>query len=274
MNKLMSIFRRISNLFSRSSLDREIESELQSHIEMRTDDNLAHGMSSEHARRDALVRFGNPTATKEHVVFTDVAVALGSVWDDTRYAFRQLRKSPGFATTTVLTLAIGIGANLAIFQLLYGVLFAHLPVKQPAELYSLQAVQSPFDEQWFFSFPAYQRLRQATHENAPVFARSGFGIGVLQEPDGATSRNQFQLVSDNFFSVLGLAPSAGRFFLDGDDQREQSEWPVILRYGYFREHFAANQPVLGKRSTFNGIPIVIVGVAPKGFTGVVRGRGS
>lgn len=145
MNKLMSIFGRISNLFSRTSLDREIENELQSHIEMRIEDNLAHGMSAEHARRDALARFGNPTVTKEDVVFADAAVVLGSVWDDTRYAFRQLRKSPGFAATTVLTLAIGIGANLAIFQLLYGVLFAHLPVKQPAALYSLHAVQSPFD---------------------------------------------------------------------------------------------------------------------------------
>jgi predicted permease len=259
-------------MFSRSRLDQEIESELQSHIEMRMEDNLAHGISPEHARRDALARFGNPTATKEQVVIADVSVVLGSVWDDTLYAFRQLRKSPGFATTTVLTLAIGIGANLAIFQLLYGVLFAHLPVKQPAQLYSLHAVQSPFDGEWFFSFPAYQRLRQATQQDAPVFARSGFGIGVLQESDGATSRIGFQLVSDNFFSVLGLSPSAGRFFLDGDDQRGQSEWPVILRYGYFKEHFAANQPVLGKRSTFNGVPIVIVGVAPKGFSGVVRGQ--
>jgi predicted permease len=239
---------------------------------MRIDDNLAHGMSPEHARRDALERFGNPTVTKEHVVFADAAVVLGSIWDDIRYAFRQLRKSPGFATTTVLTLAIGIGANLAIFQLLYGVLFAHLPVEQPAQLYSLHAVQSPFDGEWFFSFPAYRRLRQATQVNAPVFARSGFGIGVLQETEGATSRIEFQLVSDNFFSVLGLAPSAGRFFLDGDDQRQQSEWPVILRYDYFKQHFAANQPVLGKRSTFNGVPIVIVGVAPKGFSGVVRGQ--
>jgi predicted permease len=272
MSKLMSFFGRISNLFSRSSLDREIESELESHIEMRIEDNLAQGMSPEHARRDALARFGNPTVTKEHIVFADAAVVLGSVWDDTRYAFRQLRKSPGFAATTVLTLAIGIGANLAIFQLLYGVLFAHLPVKQSAKLYSLHAVQSPFDGEWFFSFPAYRRLRQATQEDAPVFARSGFGVGVLQETDGATSRIEFQLVSDNFFSVLGLAPSAGRFFLDGDDQRQQSEWPVILRYGYFKEHFAANQPVLGKRSTFNGVPIVIVGVAPKGFSGVVRGQ--
>src|ERR1700733_9712643 len=272
MNKLISIFRRISNLISRSSLDREIESELRSHIEMRIEDNLARGMSSEHARRDARVRFGNPTATKEHVVFADVAVSLGSVWDDIRYAFRQLRKSPGFATTTALTLAIGIGANLAIFQLLYGVLFAHLPVKQPAELYSLHAVQSPFDGEWFFSFPAYRRLRQATHQDAAVFARSGFGVGVLQETDGATSRIDFQLVSDNFFSVLGLSPSAGRFFLEDDDQREQSEWPVILRYGYFKEHFGGSQPAIGRRATFNGIPIVIVGVAPKGFSGVVRGE--
>jgi predicted permease len=272
MNKLMSILGRISNLFSRTRLDREIESELQSHIELRIEDNLAHGMSPEHARRDALARFGNPTVTKEHVVFADAAVVLGSVWDDTRYAFRQLRKSPGFATTTVLTLAIGIGANLAIFQLLFGVLFAHLPVEQPAELYSLHAVQSPFDGEWFFSFPAYRRLRQATQEDAPVFARSGFGTGVLQETDGATSRIEFQLVSDNFFSMLGLSPSAGRFFLDGDDQRDQSEWPVILRYDYFKQYFAANQPVLGMRSTFNGVPIVIVGVAPKGFSGVVRGQ--
>jgi predicted permease len=239
---------------------------------MRIEDNLAHGMSPEHARRDALARFGNPTVTKEDVVFADAAVVLGSVWDDTRYAFRQLRKSPGFAATTVLTLAIGIGANLAIFQLLYGVLFAHLPVKQPAELYSLHAVPSPFDGEWFFSFPAYRRLRQATVANAPVFARSGFGTGVLQETEGATSRVEFQLVSDNFFSVLGLSPSTGRFFLDGDDQREQAEWPVILRYDYFKQHFAGNQPVLGKRSTFNGVPIVIVGVAPKDFSGVVRGQ--
>jgi predicted permease len=272
VKKLMPIFRRISNLFSRSRVDREIDAELRSHIEMRIEENLARGMSPEHARRDALIRFGNPTLTKEHVASADVALVLGSVWDDTRYAFRQLRKSPGFAATTVLTLAIGIGANLAVFQLLYGVLFAHLPVKQPAELYSLHAVQSPFDGEWFFSFPAYRRLRQATQKDAPVFARSGFGVGVLQETDGATSRIGFQLVSDNFFSVLGLAPSTGRFFLHGDDQRPQAEWPVILRYGYFKEHFGVNQPALGRRATFNGVPIVIVGVAPEGFSGVVRGQ--
>jgi predicted permease len=268
----MSIFRRMSNLFSRASLDREIEAELKSHIDLRIEDNIALGMPPQDARRDALLRFGSPTATKERVTSADVALACDSVWADTRYSFRQLRKSPGFAITTVLTLAMGIGANLAVFQLLHAVMFAHLPVKQPAQIKSLRAVQSPFDGEWFFSYPAYRRLRQATQRDAPVFARSGFGEGVLREADGVTSRIDFQLVSDNFFNVLGLSPSTGRFFLEGDDQRQQADWPVILRYGYFKQHFDAHQPVIGRQATFNGVPIVIVGVAPEGFGGVVPGQ--
>jgi len=197
---------------------------------------------------------------------------ISSLRDDARFAFRQLGKSPGFAITAILTLAIGVGANLAIFQLLYGVLLAPLPVNQPAQLFSLHAVASPFDQQYFVSFAAYRRLREATGAKAPVFARSGFGIGVLQEPDGASSRIDFQMVSDNFFGVLGLQPSAGRFFLEGDDQQVQGEWPVILREGFYKEHFGGSPATIGQHATLNGIPIVVVGVAPKGFGGVVPGQ--
>ncbi len=193
------------------------------------------------------------------------------MWNDFRYAFRQLCKSPGFATTTVLTLALGIGANLAVFQLLYGVLLAHLPVEQPGQIYSLHAVKSPFDAQWFFSYPAYRRLRQATDADAPVFARSGIGTAVLQQANGAASRIEFQLVSDNFFSVLGLSPSAGQFFQMGDDQRQQAQWPVILRYGFFKEHFGADRSIVGKQATLNGLPVVVIGVSSEGFNGVVQG---
>src|SRR5262249_18942869 len=94
-----------------------------------------------------------------------------SLSHDLRFAARQLWKAPGFSLTVILTLALGIGANLAIFQVLYGFLFQKLPVAQPNELYSLHAVKSPFDGQWFFSYPAYQRLRQATIA-APVIART------------------------------------------------------------------------------------------------------
>ena len=191
---------------------------------------------------------------------------------DFQYAFRRLRKSPVFSATVLLTLALGVGANLAIFQLLYSVQFAPLPVPQPEQLHSLHAVQSPFDGEWFFSYSAYRRLREATQEAAPVFARTGFGEGVLQQMRGTTSRAGFQLVSDNFFKVLDLSPFAGRFFLPGDDQRERSEWPVILRYGYFKEHFGADRSIIGTHATLNGVPIVIAGIAPEGFDGVVPGQ--
>ena len=267
----MSIRRRISNLFSRSTLVREIDTELKAHVEMRIDDNVAAGMSPEDARRDALLRFGNPVVTREKVLSADACLALASLWSDIRYAFRQLRQSPGFAATAVLTMAIGIGANLAVFQLLYGVMFAHLPVKQPAQIYSIHALRSPFDGEWFFSYSAYRRMRESTKETAPVFARSGLGVGVFQETDGSSSRSEFQLVSDNFFDTLGLSPVAGRFFQHGDDEKQPSEFPVVLRNGFFREHFAADRSVIGRRATLNGVPIIVIGVAPEGFNGVMQG---
>jgi predicted permease len=188
---------------------------------------------------------------------------------DLRHAIRQLHKAPGFALTVVLTLAIGIGANLAVFRVLHGVLFARLPVDRPSQLYSLRAVKSPFDAQWFYSYPAYERLRQATATTAPVIARSGLGSGVLQVRNDFSQEASFQLVSDNFFAVLGLSPSAGRFFQAGDDTAGQSELPVVLRYGFAKEH--PGQSVVGTRAVLNRVPIVIVGVAPEDFFGVVQG---
>jgi predicted permease len=188
---------------------------------------------------------------------------------DLRHAIRQIHKAPGFALTVVLTLAIGIGANLAVFRVLHGVLFARLPVVRPSQLYSLRAVQSPFDAQWFYSYPAYERLRQATGTAAPVIARSGLGSGVLQVSNDFSQEASFQLVSDNFFAVLGLSPSAGRLFQGGDDTAGQSELPVVLRYGFAKEH--PGQSVVGTRAVLNRVPIVVVGVAPEDFFGVVQG---
>lgn len=130
----MPLFRRISNLFSRSRLNREIEAELQSHIEMRTEHNLAAGMSQEQARRDALLRFGNPTVTKERVTGMDTALLLESIAADIRYACRQLIKNPGFACSAILVLALGMGASVAIFAFVDATLIKPLPYKDPNRL--------------------------------------------------------------------------------------------------------------------------------------------
>jgi hypothetical protein len=132
-------------------------------------------------------------------------------------------------------------------------------------------VKSPFDAQWFYSYPAYERLKQATGTSSSVIARSGLGSGVLQVRNGFSQEASFQLVSDNFFGVLGLSPSAGRFFQGSDDTPGQPEVPVVLRYGFAKEHFNSGQSMVVMKAILNRVPIVVVGVAPERFLGVVQG---
>src|ERR1700691_883041 len=188
-----------------------------------------------------------------------------------RYALRQIRRKPGFSLTVIVTLALGVGANLAVFQLLQAVLFAPLPVASPSQLYALHFVKSPYDGQWFYSYPAYQRLRQASQQSTPIIAHSGVGEGVLQATNGFSEEATLQLVSPDFFSVLGLSPASGRFFAAADDASGQSELPVILRHDFAQTKFGSVQSVIGMKAILNRVPIVVVGVAPERFSGVVQG---
>jgi hypothetical protein len=123
----MGIFRRIWALGKRSKLDREIEDELRDHLQMRTNANIAKGMSPEQAARAARLRFGNPEVVKEHIEAEDAALSLESLLRDVRYALRGFTSSPGFTTVAIITLALGIGANTAVFQLLDAVRLLHHP---------------------------------------------------------------------------------------------------------------------------------------------------
>ncbi len=194
---------------------------------------------------------------------------------DLRYASRQLLNAPNFSAIVILTLSLCVGANLGVFQLLYGALFAPLPITRPNDLYSIAAAKSPFDSQTFLSYNAYRNLRHSTQNTVSVIARSGISSTVLKRTTSASSQTthiQAQLVSDNFFSVLGLSPSAGRFFLDGDDESPATELPAVVRHGFWQESLGADPAIIGKQIILNNIPAIIVGIAPERFTGVVAGE--
>ena len=258
----MSLVRRIADLFTRSRVDREIDLELQSHINMRIDDNLAAGMSAVEARRDALVRFGNPTSTREHVASVDLALRLEGLWFDLRYALRQLRRSPGFAFTAVLTLALAIGANAVVFSVLNSLILRPLNVPQPESLYAI------FDHgDAGQSYPNYLDLRDRNHSFADLaaFNAAEAGLDTGQGP----SRAWVYETSGNYFGVLGQEPYLGHFFQPTDERGPNSAPYIVLTYTFWQNHFQGDRGVLGRVVQLNKRPFTIVGVARPGFHGTL-----
>jgi predicted permease len=191
---------------------------------------------------------------------------LESLLHDTRYALRQLCRSRAFAATALLTLAFGIGANLGVFQLLYAVILAELPVPHPEEVVRIQAARSPFDQSWTVSYPAYQRLRAATPD-VPLMATAYAQNATLDLPNRAPIEVACTLVSDNYFSGLGVAPAAGRMFVQADERMGQGEWPVVLRYDFARNTFGSAQQAVGQHFLLNDRAFVVIGVAHRRFLG-------
>src|SRR5579862_2840059 len=238
---------------------------------MAIQERIANGETPDEARAAAIRELGNLSLIQDVTRTRRGIVRLENVLHDTRYALRQLRRAPGFTITVLLTLAIGIGANLAVFQLVHGVILAKLPIPHPDEIVSVQAAKTPFDQAWMVSYAAFQRLRASTGADAPLGARTGFGSAILQRTSNDASNAVYELISDNFFSVLGVRAAAGRLFIQSDAAPGQSEWPAVLRYDFARDTFGSAQRALGVHVQLNGIPVVIVGVADPRFAGLVTG---
>ena len=172
----MGIFRRIWALGMRSQLDREIEGELRDHLQRRTKANIAKGMSPEQAERAARLRFGNPEVLKENIEAEDAALSIESLLRDVRYALRGFARSPGFTAVAIITLALGIGANTAVFQLLDAVRLRSLPIRRPQELVELRIIGGNHglgvnDNQYtYFTVPMWQEVRRHHDPLSGVFA--------------------------------------------------------------------------------------------------------
>ncbi|GGG96238.1 ADOP family duplicated permease [Silvibacterium dinghuense] len=196
----------------------------------------------------------------------------GTLKQDWIYALRQLRRSPGYALAIIATLALGVGANTAVFGLLREVVFPALPVPQAHQVYTLRGIPTPNDRAFLYSEPAFERLSAASAGSA-LAAHAAINEGNIADRAGeATERATFQPVSTNFFSVLASQPVLGRDFVTADGTISAAGWPVVLSDSFWRRHFGAEKSVIGRTFLLNGAQIFVTGVAPRDFTGVVPGE--
>lgn len=258
----MSLFRRISNLFSRGNLEREIQDELRSHLDMRTAENVAAGMTPEQAHRDALLRFGNPALMKERIVAEDAALTLDSLFADVRYALRQLVRNRGFAVIAILTLALGIGATTGIFSILNAWIIQPLPLKDPQQLviFWRAAADSPNEPAYYFSWRDYLYFRERSHAFQSLGAsfERGYTLTGVGEPESLHGG----IASRTLFATLGVSAFRGRLFLTDDDTGP----PVaVISFALWTQRFHQSLSVLGETLTLNDKPFKVVGILPSGF---------
>ena len=251
--------RRIAGLVAGGGGDREFDAEVRSHLQLHIDDNMRAGMTEDEARRLALLRFGPMTAIQEEHRARRTVPLLDQTLQDVRYAFRLIRKSPGFSAVAIVSLALGIGVNALAFSIVNAVILKPLPVAQPEELVSVER-----DGRYSTSFPAYRDLRD---RNTTLAGLAGYRISPMDlEVRGAPSRAWGYLATGNYFALLGVRPAAGRFF-DANDDRPGAAPVAVLSHESWRRRFAENPGAIGTVVRINRQPFTIVGVAAPGFRG-------
>lgn len=249
----MRIWSRINPWFHRRVREADLDRELRDHLDLEAEEQCDSGVAPEEAAYAARRALGNTTQIKE-----DLRMAWGFQWletplQDVRYGLRQLRRNPGFTTVAVLTLALGIGANTAIFSLVNGILLQPLQFSQPKRLVSITD-----------SFPqgAVVAMRSNLHsiEVAGYWDGQDLNLTGMGEP----TRLHGAAVSSNFFSVLGVRAEIGRAFLPGEDQPGKDE-VVMLSHALWRQKFGADPSVVGREVTLEGKSREVVGVMSAGF---------
>ena len=251
------IWLRVNALLRRRQLDRDLDDELAFHLAMRGD------------TPDARRRFGNVTLWKERTRELWTFAPLETLAQDLRYAWRLLRRNPGVSTVAILSLALGIGANTAIFSLMNAVLWKMLPVREPQRLVQL-AYTGPRGLNEAFPYTVYEQLRDRSEVFSGMVAFSGDSRWSL----GAGGHAELvvgQMVSGTFHSVLGVNAQAGRTLTPEDDRTQGAHPVAVISDGYWSRRFGRDPSAIGMAITINGRPFTVVGVTPRGFFGVSVG---
>ena len=277
MRRLRAWFSQLGGLFGQERRDRDLSAELESHLQLHIEDNLRAGMSAAQARREALMKLGGIEQTKENYRERRGLPIFETMWQDFRYGLRMLWKNPGFTATAILTLALGIGGNTAVFSVMNSVLLRNLPLPHPEQLMYLRlpnnqpsGASNTGDGDTSFSEPVFEQLRKERAAFSDLMAYvplsiSKVAVRIGEEPEEAEA----DMVSGNFFSGLGTAFARGRGFTVED---ETGHAPLaVLSYAYWTGRFARNPSVLGQTIYVKGLPFTIIGVTAQGFYGVEPG---
>jgi predicted permease len=291
MPLLRSLVDGLRALVGKQRAEREINEELRAYFDAAVNEKMRAGMSREDALRAARLEMGSMEAVKEAIRSAGWERLLETLWQDIRFALRQLRRSPALTAVVILSLALGIGANTAIFSLMDAVMLKSLPVKDPQQLVLLQwatptsqlppvAVMSSLHGDMFptrtggmestsFSYPAFQEFGARNHVFSSLFGfQSADRVNVIIH--GHATLAYGEMVTGDYFSGLGVAPVAGRA-ITGADEKVGATPVAVVSYGFWQRQFGGSPSALGRPITLNGVPFTLVGVAPPEFFGVRPG---
>jgi putative ABC transport system permease protein len=264
-----------SRFIRRRWWDNERARELEAYLTMETDDNIARGMSPEDARVAALRKLGNRTIVREEIYQMNTVALFDTAWRDLRFGARLLARSPLFSLVAILSLALGIGANAAIFQLLDAVQFRTLQVKSPEQLVEIRPIEA---NRWGnatgrraqLTYELWQQIRSQQHVFSGLFA---WGVNGFDLSTGGESRLAAGLwVSGEFFDVLGVPPMLGRLLTPRDDLPGCGSPGVVISYAFWQREYGGDRSAVGRSLRLDGRPFEILGVTPASFFGVEVGR--
>lgn len=266
-----------TRFFRRARWDDERARELESYLEIETAENIERGMTPDEARDAARRRLGNATLIREEIFHMNTITFLENLWQDLRYGARLLRRNPVFAVVAILSLALGIGANAAIFELLNAVRLRTLPVKSPQELVEVRIAETPNGRTGSFrgrnsrlTNPLWEEIRQQQRGFSEMLAWGDerFNLspgGIVRPADGI-------FVSGGFFDALGVRAAAGRLFSQADDRPGCGMPGVVISYAFWQREFGGQPSAIGQKLLITGHPVEVIGVAASGFFGVEVGR--
>lgn len=279
----MGLMRRMRALFRRERLSADLDEELQFHLAMREQLNAREGMPRAEARADAVRRFGNVTRLREMMREIDLFTLPETIWQDARFAVRMLMQHPAFSIIAILTLALGIGANTAIFSVIDAVMLRPLPVEDQQHLVILSWTahqklkfkgHSDYGDcdrnDCSFSVPFFKTLRAQTHSFSSMAAFAG-AMEVDLSGNGPASIAHGLYVSGDFFSTLRVKAILGRPLGDGDDTASAPP-AIVLDYGYWKRAFGGDASAVGRTVRIDGNDALVVGVADRRFTGLTPGK--